>query len=216
MAEKFPPLEDETFESEVASGREETDFLKREAELLGDEFKTEEDSEFLKNDEEEDFGDFTEVPADSEDTGVHHSESTTGENDLYDQAQDSQAKNTVSRQTESQAIAEWKESRDREVKERDVVQEEAKTKLQEEAVKHMDDFYENYNRKKEQQIKSTREEAEKFLKEKQEFSSQGNSTWDRVLQLINVDDADLVNGRDRSKFKEILLKVKGNPSAPGA
>ncbi|CEP62701.1 clathrin light chain CLC1 LALA0_S06e01728g [Lachancea lanzarotensis] len=214
MAEKFPPLEDETFESEVTSGREETDFLKREAELLGDEFKTEEDSEFLKNDEDE-FGDFEEVPASSKDTGTHRSETAGEIGDENDLTEDSQA-NTFSKQTESQAIAEWKESRDREVRERDAVQEEAKSKLQEEAVKHMDDFYENYNRKKEQQVKSTREEAEKFLKEKQDFSSQGNSTWDRVLQLINVDDADLVNGRDRSKFKEILLKVQGNPNAPGA
>ena len=80
----------------------------------------------------------------------------------------------------------------------------------------MDDFYDNYNRKKEQQLKNTKSEAEKFLKERAEFLNQNNTTWDRVLQLINVDDADLVGGRDRSKFKEILVKLKGNKNAPGA
>ncbi|SCU82603.1 LAME_0C02014g1_1 [Lachancea meyersii CBS 8951] len=216
MAEKFPPLENDTFEPESTSGQQETDFLKREAELLGDEFKTEEDSEFLQNADEDDFGDFEEVPARA------HTDSAAAESQKNDfigedhQQSDSQNSSASLQAEDSQVIAEWEETRDREISERDTAQEEAKTKLQEEAVKHMDDFYDSYNRKKEQQLKTTRAEAEKFLKERQEFATQDNTTWDRVLQLINVDDADLVNGRDRSKFKEILLKVKGNPNAPGA
>ncbi|CCH59480.1 hypothetical protein TBLA_0B06570 [Henningerozyma blattae CBS 6284] len=92
-----------------------------------------------------------------------------------------------------------------------------KKKLQDAAIKHVDEFYESYNNKKEQQLKQVREEAEKFLKERDEFFNQENTTtWDRALQLINVDDADIVGGRDRSKFKEILLKLKGNANAPGA
>nr|CAI6531345.1 ALI_HP1_G0023530.mRNA.1.CDS.1 [Saccharomyces cerevisiae] len=37
-----------------------------------------------------------------------------------------------------------------------------------------------------------------------EFFGQDTMTWDRALQLINQDDADIIGGRDRSKFKEIL------------
>lgn len=115
------------------------------------------------------------------------------------------------------AVAEWKEKREAQIEARDKADREAKERLQEEAVKHIDDFYENYNRKKSQQLETVKKESEEFLKKKNEFFSQENTTtWDRVLQLINEDDADVLGGRDRSKFKEILQRLKGNTSAPAA
>lgn len=117
----------------------------------------------------------------------------------------------------SSAIAEWKEKREAEIAERDAADDEAKKELREEAVKHIDDFYDSYNQKKEQQLENVRKAAEEFQKSRDEFSSQeGTTTWDRVLQLINEDDADQVAGRDKSKFKEILQRLKGNTAAPGA
>lgn len=91
-----------------------------------------------------------------------------------------------------------------------------KKELQDEAIKHIDDFYDSYNKKKEQQLEDAAKEAEAFLKKRDEFFGQDNTTWDRALQLINQDDADIIGGRDRSKFKEILLRLKGNAKAPGA
>lgn len=217
MADKFPPLENEDFDTKVTAGQEETDFLKREAELLGDEFKTEEDSEFLqenKNDELENFEE--QYPALDEGAAVSKAEGQAQADDDDDFGEPQSAVSQNARATNSEAIAKWKESRDKEISGRDASQEKAKAELQEKAVKHMDDFYDNYNRKKEQQLKDTEAEAEKFSKEREGFFNQDNTTWDRVLQLINVDDADLVAGRDRSKFKEILLKLKGNKNAPGA
>lgn len=115
------------------------------------------------------------------------------------------------------AIRSWREKREADIASRDKADQEAKKKLQEAAVKHIDDFYENYNRKKAQQLEEVRREAEEFLRKKQEFFSQENTTtWDRALQLINEDDADILGNRDRSKFKEILQRLKGNPQAPGA
>lgn len=115
------------------------------------------------------------------------------------------------------AVAEWREKRQTQIEARDKADREAKERLQEEAVKHIDDFYENYNRKKSQQLETVKKESEEFLKKKNEFFSQENTTtWDRVLQLINEDDADVLGGRDRSKFKEILQRLKGNTSAPAA
>lgn len=35
-------------------------------------------------------------------------------------------------------------------------------------------------------------EAEAFLKKRDEFFGQDNTTWDRALQLINQDDADII------------------------
>ncbi|SCU97168.1 LANO_0E15346g1_1 [Lachancea nothofagi CBS 11611] len=216
MSEKFPPLENENFESEAGASQEETDFLKREAELLGDEFKTEQDSEFLQDEDDDEFGNFEEVPAVSQSNAAANK---TQDDEMSEESQTIEtqhSKDEASSPTDSKAVSNWREARDREVSERDVAQGEAKTKLQDDAVKHMDDFYDNYNRKKEQQLNTSRSDAEKFLKERDGFLAQKNTTWDRVLQLINVDDADLVNGRDRSKFKEILVKLKGNPNAPGA
>lgn len=117
----------------------------------------------------------------------------------------------------SNVIAEWKQKRESELAERDEADSKAKGELKEEAIKHIDEFYENYNRKKSEQLEGVRKEAEEFQKSRDEFSAQeGTTTWDRVLQLINEDDADQVAGRDKSKFKEILQRLKGNTEAPGA
>lgn len=215
MAEKFPPLENEEFITEPVSGQEDTDFLKREAELLGDEFKTEEDSELFQEEKSDELQNFEEQYPEVENVNTS---SKTGDDNMSDddfgEPQSAAGQETGPRQSE--AVSQWRENREREISERDAAQEKAKLQLQEDAAKHMDDFYDNYNRKKEQQLKNTKSEAEKFLKERAEFLNQNNTTWDRVLQLINVDDADLVGGRDRSKFKEILVKLKGNKNAPGA
>ncbi|AET41502.1 clathrin light chain CLC1 Ecym_8217 [Eremothecium cymbalariae DBVPG len=115
----------------------------------------------------------------------------------------------------SEAVRNWKERRRLEIEERDRSDAEIKERLQEEAVKHIDDFYEIYNKKKEQQLEQSKKDAEAFLKEREEFFNQDNTVWDRVMQLINVDDADVVGDRDRSKFKDILLRLQGNQDAPG-
>lgn len=214
MSEKFPPLEDETVANETTAG-DETDFLKREADILGDEFKTEQDSELLKQDEDEDIKEFeNQFPELDEAPAAAIQEQAAPENDEDDEFGEPQA--ATSTTTPSEAISHWKERRDLEISQRDQADEEAKEQLQEEAVKHIDNFYENYNKKKQQQLETTSKEAEQFLKERDEFFAQKNTTWDRALQLINTDDADVVGGRDRSKFKEILLRLKGNEKAPGA
>lgn len=214
MSEKFPPLEDETVANEATAG-DETDFLKREADILGDEFKTEQDSELLKQDEDEDIKEFeNQFPELDGAPAAAIQEQAAPENDEDDEFGEPQA--ATSTTTPSEAISHWKERRDLEISQRDQADEEAKEQLQEEAVKHIDNFYENYNKKKQQQLETTSKEAEQFLKERDEFFAQKNTTWDRALQLINTDDADVVGGRDRSKFKEILLRLKGNEKAPGA
>lgn len=55
MADKFPELEDESVQDNfVANDGDDTDFLRREAEILGDEFKTEQDSELLTQEDDSD------------------------------------------------------------------------------------------------------------------------------------------------------------------
>ncbi|SCW02073.1 LAFE_0E13564g1_1 [Lachancea fermentati] len=214
MSEKFPPLEDDAVTADVPAGEEETDFLKREAELLGDEFKTDQDLDYLQEDKHDDIKEFEDnYPELSEATTEAHATNADDGEDDFGEPQSSSGPTDAGR---SEVVAQWREQRVTEIAERDEAERSAKERLQEEAVKHMDDFYDNYNSKKQQQLEATRAEAEKFLQQRDEFISQDNTVWDRVLQLINEDDADIVGERNRSKFKEILVKLKGNEKAPGA
>lgn len=216
MSEKFPALDDEQIDS-ATENIDETDFLKREAEALGDEFKTEHDNDLLGGDDDDD--EFA-APV-SNTTEVNDQVIAADDNDEFSTLQTSTTtteatSNSLSNPDAEKTINEWREKTEKEITERDANLEKSKSQLQEDAVKHIDDFYESYNTKKQQQIDSTRKEEEDFLKKRDEFFAQDNTTWDRVLQLINQDDANVVGGRDRTKFKEILQRLKGKTDAPGA
>ena len=203
MSEKFPPLEDDQLEDTVVG--DETDFLRREAEVLGDEFKTEQDEQIMNEFEEKypDINDETaEVPSASPQEPA--SEVVSG------------SSSGVTNPDAGKIIAQWREKRAKEIEERDLEYSQAKIELQENAVKYIDNFYDDYNKKKQQQSEVTKKEAEEFLEARDKYFVQDNTTWDRVLQLINLDDAVVLNGRDRSKFKEILQRLQGKPDAPGA
>ncbi|AAS54799.1 AGR309Cp [Eremothecium gossypii ATCC 10895] len=116
----------------------------------------------------------------------------------------------------SEPIRKWQERREAEIAERDESEAAATQRLQAEAIKHIDDFYEVYSKKKQQQVEQARREAEEFLQQRDTFFDQDNTVWDRVLQLINTEDADVLGDRDRSKFKDILLRLKGQEHVPGA
>ncbi|CCC67261.1 hypothetical protein NCAS_0A07030 [Naumovozyma castellii] len=215
MSEKFPPLENEKEDDSlnVDVEQEGTDFLQREAAALGNEFATEQDAELFDEPVEakEEIKQFENQYPDIHDV---QSNGVPEHNDEFYEMQ-SNAQESANA-APSEAVTEWRERRVEEIKKLDEANEKAKGELQDEAVKHIDNFYEDYNRKKEQQIEVTQKEAEEFLKERDQFFQQDNTTWDRVLQLINTEDADSVAGRDRSKFKEILQRLKGKTDAPGA
>lgn len=213
MSEKYPALDDDQVDIDT-NAVDETDFLKREAEVLGDEFKTEQDADLLNEAADETASAVPETveaaPEDEDDEFSTMQTSTTSA------PVDTPSGNGLSNPDAEKIIQEWKQRSAEEIAKRDTDLDKAKTELQDEAVKNIDAFYETYNTKKEQQIESTRKEAEAFLKERDEFFAQDNTTWDRVLQLINLDDAAVVGGRDRTKFKEILQRLKGKTEAPGA
>ncbi|AJS27445.1 clathrin light chain [Saccharomyces cerevisiae] len=235
MSEKFPPLEDQNIDFTPNDKKDDdTDFLKREAEILGDEFKTEQDdileTEASPAKDDDEIRDFKEqfpdinsangaVSSDQNGSATVPSGNDNGEADddfsTFEGAPANQSTESV-KEDRSEVVDQWKQRRAVEIHEKDLKDEELKKELQDEAIKHIDDFYDSYNKKKEQQLEDAAKEAEAFLKKRDEFFGQDNTTWDRALQLINQDDADIIGGRDRSKFKEILLRLKGNAKAPGA
>ncbi|CAB4255284.1 similar to Saccharomyces cerevisiae YGR167W CLC1 Clathrin light chain, subunit of the major coat protein involved in intracellular protein transport and endocytosis [Maudiozyma barnettii] len=216
MSEKYPALDDEQINASTEN-IDETDFLKREADVLGDEFKTEQDTNLLADDADEFGAESTNAPvgnvADNDDDDEF---STMQSSATEPVASIETSQNSLSNPNAEKTINEWKDRTEKEITERDATLEKDKAQLQEDAVKHIDDFYETYNTKKQQQIDSTRKDEEDFLKKRDEYFAQDNTTWDRVLQLINQDDANVVGGRDRTKFKEILQRLKGKTDAPGA
>ncbi|CAI4062677.1 hypothetical protein SKDZ_07G4100 [Saccharomyces kudriavzevii ZP591] len=236
MSEKFPALEDQSINFTSNDKKEDdTDFLKREAEIVGDEFKTEQDEDILETDassarRDNEIRDFEEQFPDINSTNGGIADDQNGStviasiNEKGDEDEDFSKfegapadPNTKSvEEDRSEVVDQWKQRRAVEIHEKDLEDEASKKKLQDEAVKHVDKFYDSYNKRKEQQLEAAAKDAEAFLKRRDEFFGQDNTTWDRVLQLINQDDADVIGGRDRSKFKEILLRLKGNAKAPGA
>lgn len=220
MADKFPEINDVAVDNAAAT---ESDFLSREKEALGDEFTTDGDADILKqangeaNDEDDEFDDFKsqfpEVGSPADDAVVQQEE--------YAEEPTSPIVNKFSNLNldESEHIKEWKAARDLEISKRDEIAERKLRDIKAEAEKAIDDFYDNYNNKKDDAIAETRKEAEKFMEKRDTFLDNG-TVWDRVIDLLNLDqnsDAiDAANFRDKTKFRDLLLALKGKESVPGA
>lgn len=117
---------------------------------------------------------------------------------------------------ESEPIKEWKARQELEIKRRDELSETKRNEIRDKAKKAIDDFYENYNNKKDSSVEEVRSAAKEFVEELNNAVS-GGTTWDRVLKLIDTSDKSVrAGGRDKTRFKEILLSLKGDPDAPGA
>lgn len=211
MSDKYPAL-DTSDNDDVLVG-DGTDFLKREAEALGDEFQTEQDKQLLDGSVDEDLETANEETKQEDHEIISNKEvveENFGDSDLPQQSHNDDNINN------SEIISKWKQRRADEIDNIETKITAEKKDLEEQAVKHIDDFYDNYNRRKQQQLEVTKKEAEEFMKQRSQFFQQQNTTWDRVIQLINEDDADIISDRDRSAFKEILLRLKGKTNVPGA
>ena len=79
----------------------------------------------------------------------------------------------------------WRESRDERLRHQDDEEAEKTKQTRAGARQYIDDFYENYNAKKEKQITRTRKEAEEFL-EKREDTSSGGTSWERIAKLVDL------------------------------
>jgi transcriptional regulator of acetoin/glycerol metabolism len=86
------------------------------------------------------------------------------------------------------------------------------------AQENIDDFYENYNSKKEKTIAQTRREAEEFLANREDTSS-GGTSWERIAKLVDLSGKGVkggASGTGKEKFRELLLNLRKDENAPGA
>lgn len=219
MADKYPEL-DVNDSSNVpvdvdtdinADVNVDADFLAREQEVLGDEFKTEQDSQVLAESDDE-IQEFKEqFPEVGDATTAAPSTAVADEGDDDD---DFEAFGSAA-PAESVPLTEWRQRRDLEIEEREKVNARTKSERVAAAQQNIDDFYDNYNAKREQHTKEVEAEQAAFVEKRDGFLGRG-TLWDRVGELVAEVGELPEDGRDKSRFKGLLTKLGGKENVPGA
>ncbi|KAH0034853.1 clathrin light chain, partial [Aureobasidium melanogenum] len=240
MADKFPSVEDldsgligDTADNNIDSGMadEPSDFLARERALLGDDadqFATPADNAATADDDDllgggqsyqapadHEMGGFeSSFPAiDTSNEGVAPGGTITGSPLPYQPKHAS-----YEDESEPDVVREWRERRDMALQHRDEVSQTKKEETIKAAHQAIDDFYENYNNKKDKTVAQTRKEAEEFLKSREDTTA-GGTSWDRVSKLVDLSgkgSSGGAQGSAKAKFRELLLNLRKDENAPGA
>lgn len=119
---------------------------------------------------------------------------------------------------EPEVIRQWRERRDLALQERAERSTQKKAETVKAAQQNIDDFYENYNTKKEKMIAQTRREAEEFL-EGRDDTTAGGTSWERIAKLVDLSGKGSkggASGTGKERFRELLMNLKKDEKAPGA
>lgn len=131
----------------------------------------------------------------------------------------SQSRSYDDRETgEPEPIRAWRESRDAAIAHRDEVSASKKAETVKAAQTNIDEFYENYNSKRDKGVAQSRREAEEFLKNREDTTS-GGTTWERIAKLVDLSGKGTSGGAagtGKAKMKELLVGLRKDENAPGA
>ncbi|KAK4892821.1 Clathrin light chain [Elasticomyces elasticus] len=119
---------------------------------------------------------------------------------------------------EPDVVREWRERRDLAIQHRDEVSEGRKKETIKAAQEAVDEFYENYNNKRDKSVAATRKEAEEFLKSREDTTS-GGTSWERIAKLVDLTgkgSSGGAAGTGKAKMREMLLDLRKDEKAPGA
>lgn len=210
MADKFPALDN----VDDGANADDSDFLSREKELMGDEFQTDQDQQVLQGSDDE-INDFKEqFPEVGDDEPQQTAPAVAADEEEFEGFQSSESKPQF--EGESKSLKEWKDRRDLEIGEREKVNETKKKDIVTKAQQTIDDFYDNYNNKREQHSKEILKEQESFLEKRDGFLKRG-TLWDRVNEIVEeMGDVSTQGDREKTRFTGLLKKLKGKESVPGA
>lgn len=89
---------------------------------------------------------------------------------------------------EPEAIREWRHRQGDEIARRDAEAERKKAEAVSQAERDIDNFYSEYNAKKEKTIKKNKEDEAAFLEKRQKELAEG-TTWDRITKLIDLQNS---------------------------
>ncbi|EPX74029.1 clathrin light chain [Schizosaccharomyces octosporus yFS286] len=116
---------------------------------------------------------------------------------------------------DSEPIQKWKEANERRIREKQEASRRLYESNVEKARKAIDDFYENYNDKKDKIIAKSRDEQKKLL-DKNEAVSSGTTSWQRILKLVDLSEKTENSSHSVKRFHELLISLAKDESAPGA
>ncbi|KAI0852569.1 clathrin light chain [Daldinia vernicosa] len=230
MADRFPSLDDfdsgaQTEIQDVGSPSAD-DFLARERALLGDDatqFTTGNESAALADPSSDDLlgGGAESAQFESQFPDINTSNeqvapggTITGPSVSYNSGFNAY----VGEEEEPEVIKEWREKRDAANARRAEQFAAQKAETIKEAQQNIDDFYENYNSKKEKMIAQTRKEAEEFLASRDDTTS-GGTSWERIAKLVDVSGKGQkggASGSGKERFRELLMSLRKDEKAPGA
>ncbi|KAH0493665.1 hypothetical protein TgHK011_000322 [Trichoderma gracile] len=233
MADRFPSLEDfdsgaQTEIQNVSDEPSAEDFLAREKALLGDDanqFATSDDATALADTSGDLLGESTAAESTFESqfpdlanpaaglAGVDGN-IMTGPSVSYNSGYQTYAAD----EEEPEVIKQWREARDAQIAKRAEQFAAQREETIQEAQRNIDDFYENYNSKKEKGIAQTRKEAEEFLANREDTVS-GGTSWDRIAKLVDVSGKGAKGGAagsGKERFRELLVSLRKDEKAPGA
>ncbi|KAI0515358.1 clathrin light chain [Xylaria bambusicola] len=230
MADRFPSLDDfdsgaQTEIKDVGSPSAD-DFLARERALLGDDatqFATGNESAALADPSGDLLGDEntgsnaqfeSQFPDLTSNEQVGPGGSITGPSVSYNSGYGTY----VEEEQEPEVIKQWREKRDAANTKR--AEEFATQKAQtiKEAQENIDEFYENYNNKKDKMITQTRKDEEQFLAGRDDTTS-GGTSWERIAKLADVSGKGPkggASGSGKDRFRELLVSLRKDEKAPGA
>ena len=124
---------------------------------------------------------------------------------------------------EPEAVRNWREAQKDAIAKRDAEAERKKAEAISKAEQDIDNFYAEYNAKKEKNIAANKESEAKFQEERTRELAEG-TTWDRVTKLIELKNSQSktiarsgVGSTDLTRMKEVYLKLRREGErAPGA
>ncbi|KAF6763005.1 clathrin light chain [Ephemerocybe angulata] len=123
---------------------------------------------------------------------------------------------------EPEVIREWKEKQRAEIEAREAKAKNRRQDIISQAERSIDEFYEEYAKKKERNIGENKDHEAEFL-QKQTDSLASGTTWERICDLIELQNsqsktlARTGGTTDLTRFKEVLLRLKREgDAAPGA
>ncbi|KAH7309444.1 clathrin light chain [Stachybotrys elegans] len=234
MADRFPSLEEfdsgaQTEIKDASLDPSTDDFLAREKAILGDDA-----DQFATSADADAFGDasgdllgggdnaqstfesqFPDLTTPTAGTGIAPGgTSITGPSVSYNSGYQTYAEE----EEEPEVIKQWRERRDEQNAKRAEQFAAQREETIKEAQQNIDDFYENYNTKKEKGIAQTRKEAEQFLANREDTVS-GGTSWDRIAKLVDVSGKGAKGGAagsGKERFREMLMSLRKDEKAPGA
>lgn len=119
---------------------------------------------------------------------------------------------------EPEVLRQWREKRDQDIQRRDQISAQKKAETVKAAQEAIDEFYENYNNRKDKQVAQTRKEAEEFLKQREDTTS-GGTSWERIAKLVDLSGKGAsggAQGTSKARMREVLVSLRKDENAPGA